>query len=98
MNQERVLKTILAPLVSEKSTILNSLNNQYVFKVVKSATKKEVISSVEMLFGVKVEGVQVMNVKGKSKMFGRRVGKRANWKKAIVRLAQGQMINVSTAE
>jgi large subunit ribosomal protein L23 len=98
MNQEKLLNTLLAPVVSEKATLLGSHNNQYIFKVVKDATKKEIASSIEMLFSVNVLSIQVMNVKGKVKMFGRREGRRVNWKKAIVRLSSGQIINISGLE
>lgn len=98
MNKARLLNILLAPIVSEKTTLLGSHNNQYIFKVVKDATKKEITSSVEMLFGVNVLAIQVMNVKGKVKMFGRKEGRRVNWKKAIVRLSDGQIINISGSE
>ena len=98
MNEARLLNILLAPIVSEKTTLLGSHNNQYIFKVVKDATKKEITSSVEMLFSVNVLSIQVMNVKGKVKMFGRKEGRRVNWKKAIVRLSDGQIINISGSE
>lgn len=98
MNEARLLNILLAPIVSEKTTLLGSHNNQYIFKVVKDATKKEITSSIEMLFGVNVLSTQVMNVKGKVKMFGRKEGRRVNWKKAIVRLSDGQIINISGSE
>ena len=98
MNEARLLNILLAPIVSEKTTLLGSHNNQYIFKVVKDATKKEITSSIEMLFSVNVLSIQVMNVKGKVKMFGRKEGRRVNWKKAIVRLSDGQIINISGSE
>jgi large subunit ribosomal protein L23 len=93
MSKERLLKVLLAPLVSEKSVNAADTGNQFAFKVAKDATKPEIKAAVEMLFEVKVENVQTLNVKGKSKRFGQRMGKRPDWKKAYVRLAEGQDIN-----
>ncbi len=96
MNQNRLLTIILAPVVSEKTTMISAYN-QYAFKVIKNATKREIKSAVEMLFGVNVEKVTTMNVKGKQKNYGRRIGRRSGWKKALVKVAEGQMIDVSTS-
>jgi large subunit ribosomal protein L23 len=93
MSKERLLKVLLAPLVSEKSVNAADTGNQFAFKVAKDATKPEIKAAVEMLFEVNVEKVQVLNVKGKTKRFGQRTGKRSDWKKAYVRLAEGQDIN-----
>jgi len=93
MSKERLLKVLLAPLISEKSVNAADSGNQFAFKVAKDATKPEIKAAVEMLFEVNVEKVQVLNVKGKTKRFGQRMGKRADWKKAYVRLAAGQDIN-----
>jgi large subunit ribosomal protein L23 len=93
MSKERLLKVLLAPLVSEKSVNAADTGNQFAFKVAKDATKPEIKAAVEMLFEVNVEKVQVLNVKGKTKRFGQRMGKRSDWKKAYVRLAEGQDIN-----
>jgi large subunit ribosomal protein L23 len=87
------LKILLAPLISEKSVNAADTGNQFAFKVANDATKPEIKAAVEMLFEVNVEKVQVLNVKGKAKRFGQRMGKRPNWKKAYVRLAAGQDIN-----
>ena len=76
MNQERLMKVLLAPLVSEKSTRLADANRQFVFKVLPDSSKPEVRKAVELMFEVKVEGVQVINCKGKSKRFGRNLGRR----------------------
>ncbi|MNT53681.1 50S ribosomal protein L23 [compost metagenome] len=70
-------------------------NQQVVFRVVANATKPEIKAAVELLFNVKVDGVSTLNVKGKSKRFGRFVGKRKDWKKAYVSLAQGQEIDLT---
>jgi large subunit ribosomal protein L23 len=89
----RDLSVLLAPLVSEKSSRIQE-NNQFVFEVATTATKAEVKSAVESLFNVKVEAVNVVNVKGKSKSFKNRAGRRGNWRKAYVCLAAGQTIDV----
>jgi large subunit ribosomal protein L23 len=96
MNQEKVLKVLLGPVVSEK-TSLGSINNQYVFRVTPDSNKREIRSAVETLFGVKVEAVTTLNVKGKKKMFKGRSGRRVNWKKAVVKVSEGQMIDVSAS-
>ena len=89
---------LLAPTVSEKSTFVGDKNNQVVFRVADNATKPEIKAAVELLFKVKVKGVQVSNVKGKEKKTGRIMGRRRNWKKAYVCLAQGQEINFQATE
>ncbi len=93
MKQERLMKVLLAPHVSEKSTLAAELSNQVVFKVIPGATKLEIKKAVELLFEVKVEGVQVLNVKGKSKRTGRTEGRRNHWRKAYVSLAEGHEID-----
>lgn len=93
MSKERLLKILMAPLISEKSVNAADNGNQFAFKVATDATKPEIKAAVEMLFEVNVEKVQVLNVKGKTKRFGQRLGKRNGWKKAYVRLAEGQDIN-----
>ena len=93
MNQERLLKVILAPHVSEKSTVSAELNNTLVFKVATDADKTEIKSAVEQLFEVEVTGVRTVNVKGKTKRHGMRMGKRKDWKKAYVTLKEGHDID-----
>ncbi len=93
MNQERLMQVLLAPQISEKATFIAEKNEQVVFRVVSTATKPEVKAAVEMLFKVEVESVQIANVKGKTKRFGRSTGKRKGWKKAYVSLKAGQEIN-----
>ena len=93
MNQERLMQVLLAPQISEKATFISEKNEQVVFRVVNTATKPEVKAAVEMLFKVEVESVQIANVKGKTKRFGRSMGKRKGWKKAYVSLKAGQEIN-----
>ena len=92
-NDQRLMQVLLAPTVSEKSTYVGEKHNQVVFRVVQDATKPEIKAAVELLFKVKVKGVQVSNVKGKEKRFGRFMGRRRNWKKAYVSLMPGQEIN-----
>lgn len=89
---------LLAPTVSEKSTFVGDKHNQVVFRVADDATKPEIKAAVELLFKVKVKSVQVSNVKGKEKKTGRIMGRRRNWKKAYVSLAQGQEINFQATE
>jgi len=97
-NQEvKLAKILQAPIVSEKSTNVADDSNQFVFKVEKSATKLQVKKAVELMFGVKVESVRVLNVKGKIKRFGRTLGKRSDWKKAYVKLQSGYNIELTTA-
>ena len=96
MKHERVYRVLLGPHVSEKSTRGAELN-QYTFRVVPNATKPEVRRAVEQLFKVKVENVQVMNVKGKRKRNRFGVSRRNDWKKAMVRLAAGHEIDFQTA-
>jgi len=91
--QERLLQIILAPQVSEKSTFVGEKNDQYIFRVLQDATKPEIKAAVELMFKVQVESVQVANVKGKEKRFGRFMGRRRNWKKAYVSLKDGQAIS-----
>lgn len=94
MNQEKLLKVILSPHISEKSTVAVEDDNQYVFKVASDASKPEIKQAVEMLFNVKVGRVQVLNVKGKTKRFGTREGMRKGWKKAYVTLQEGQELDL----
>ncbi len=89
--QERLLTVIRGPHLSEKSH-LAAESNQVVLKVRTDATKKEIRQAVELLFEVEVDGVTVVNVKGKVKSFGQTRGRRINWKKAYVRLAEGSNI------
>jgi large subunit ribosomal protein L23 len=98
MNQERVFQVLVGPHVSEKAAIVAELNNQYVFKVAIDATKLEVKKAVEQLFKVKVEDVQTLKVKGKVKRNRYGFSKRPSWKKAYVRLEQGQDIDFAVAE
>ena len=87
-------EVIRAPRVSEKTARLQEVSNQYVFEVATTATKADIKVAVEKLFDVKVEAVNVLNVKGKQKAFKSRMGRRADWRKAYVTLAEGQSIDV----
>ena len=93
MNQQRLMQVLLAPQISEKATYVADKHEQVVFRVAPDATKPEVKAAVELLFKVTVESVQIANVKGKKKKFGRFMGARKNWKKAYVCLTAGQEIN-----
>lgn len=98
VNQERLLQVLLAPVVSEKSTYVADKNEQVIFRVASDASKPEIKAAVELLFKVEVDSVQVMNVKGKVKRFGRSMGRRRNWKKAYICLKPGQEINFAAGE
>ena len=90
MNEQKIMSILLEPKVTEKSSMIGELNNQYVFKVSKDATKPEIKKAVELMFdGAEVESVQVTNVKGKRRIFKRSPGQRANWKKAYIKLKSG---------
>ena len=95
---DRLMQVQLAPQVSEKSTFVAEKNEQVVFRVASDATKPEIKAAVELLFKVQVESVQVLNVKGKEKRFGKFMGRRNNWKKAYVSLKPGQEINFQATE
>lgn len=93
MNDQRLYQVILAPHVSEKTSIASEMEGRHTFRVANTATKLEVRKAVEKLFDVSVRSVQIVNVHGKTKRFGQKEGKRSDWKKAIVRLAEGQDID-----
>jgi len=97
-NQERLLTVLLGPHLSEKSTRVGEAHNQVVFRVRRDSTKQEVRRAVEMLFDVKVDGVQIVNIRGKVKRFGQTLGRRQNWKKAYVTLAEGNDIDFLGAD
>ncbi len=96
MNAERVFQILLGPHVSEKAAIVAEQGNQYVFKVALDASKTEIKTSVEKLFNVKVDDVQTLRVKGKTKRTRFGMSKRPSWKKAYVRLEQGQEIDFAS--
>jgi len=98
MNQERLYKVLLGPVISEKAAVLADAANQVVFKVTTDATKAEIKAAVEKLFNVSVEQIRTVNVKGKTKRTRFGMGQRNDWKKAYVRLAEGSDINFEAAE
>ncbi len=97
LEKSKLANVLLAPIVSEKSTNAAENANQFVFKVQKVATKLEIKKAVELMFDVEVDSVQVLNVKGKIKRFGRALGKRSDWKKAYVKLKSGHDIDFASA-
>ena len=92
MSNNRLYQVLLSPRVTEKTTLVGENSNQYVFHVVNDARKSEVKGAVELLFDVNVKSVRIVNVKGKNKSFRMRPGKRSDWKKAYVRVQEGQVI------
>jgi len=95
ITKERMYQCILSPLVTEKATAMSE-NGQYAFRVTLDATKPEIKQAVEGLFGVSVMAVNTLVMKGKTKRFKGRPGQRSDWKKAMVRLAEGQSIDLTT--
>jgi large subunit ribosomal protein L23 len=95
--KERLMNVLLAPHVTEKSSLATQASNQYAFRVRRDATRTEVKQAVELMFEVKVERVQVLNEPGKARRFGNRAGRTQDWKKAYVRLAAGQAIDYENA-
>ncbi len=93
MNQERLMKILLAPHISEKATTVAERHKQFVFHVARDATKPEIKKAVELMFDVKVAGVRVVNLKGKTKRFGTTLGRRKHVKKAYVSLEPGYDID-----
>ncbi|ROR34826.1 50S ribosomal protein L23 [Inmirania thermothiophila] len=93
MNRERLMKILLAPVITEKSTRIADAHRQYAFRVARDATKPEIKRAVETMFEVEVDSVRVVNVHGKRKRFGRTPGRRPDWKKAYVRLREGHEID-----
>ncbi|MCS6890994.1 MAG: 50S ribosomal protein L23 [Rhodovarius sp.] len=95
MSRERMYRTLLSPVITEKATSLSE-KGQFVFRVAMDATKRDIKQAVEGLFGVQVVAVNTIVMKGKSKRFRGRPGQRSDWKKAMVRLAPGQSIDLTT--
>jgi large subunit ribosomal protein L23 len=94
-DEGRLAQVLVAPIVSEKATMIAEKQNQVLFKVLRDATKPEIKAAVELMFKVEVESVQTVNQKGKTKRFGRSVGRRDHVKKAYVSLKAGQELNFS---
>jgi large subunit ribosomal protein L23 len=93
MNKEQLMNVLIAPHVTEKTSFAMQNSNQYTFRVQRKATKTDVKQAVELMFDVKVQGVQVLNEPGKKRRFAGTQGRTQDWKKAYVRLAQGQAID-----
>ncbi|HZP86994.1 MAG TPA: 50S ribosomal protein L23 [Burkholderiales bacterium] len=93
MNRERLMNVLIAPHVTEKTSLAMQNHNQYTFRVRRDATKSDIRQAVELMFDVKVRGVQVVNERGKTRRFGKTLGRTQDWKKAYVSLMQGQAID-----
>jgi len=96
-DEGRLMQVLVAPVVSEKATMVSEKSNVVTFKVLQGATKPEIKAAVELLFKVDVTGVSVVNIKGKTKRFGKTTGRRDNVRKAYVQLKEGQDLNLSGA-
>jgi len=94
-DEGRLMQVLVEPIVSEKATMVAEKSNSVTFKVLQNATKFEIKAAVELMFKVEVKGVSVVNTKGKTKRFGRSVGRRDNIRKAYVTLQPGQELNLS---
>jgi len=94
-DEGRLMQVLVAPIVSEKATLVGEKSNAVTFKVLQDATKLEIKAAVELMFKVEVKGVSVANIKGKTKRFGRSVGRRDNVRKAYVTLKPGQELNLA---
>jgi large subunit ribosomal protein L23 len=93
MNREQLMGVLIAPHVTEKTSLVMQNHNQYTFRVRRDATKPDIKKAVELMFEVKVAAVQVVNEPGKTRRFGRHAGRTQDWKKAYVSLAEGQSID-----
>ena len=94
-DEGRLMAVLVAPIVSEKATMVAEKSNAVTFKVMQDATKPEIKAAVELMFKVEVTGVSVVNIKGKAKRFGRGMGRRSNVRKAYVMLKDGSELNLS---
>ena len=93
-DEGRLMQVLVAPVVSEKATMIAEKSNAVTFKVLQDATKFEIKAAVELMFKVSVTGVSVVNIKGKTKRFGKSIGRRNNVRKAYVTLMPGQELNL----
>jgi large subunit ribosomal protein L23 len=93
MKEERLINVIIRPHLSEKASIGTEKRREYTFEVVKQATKSDVKNAVELFFKVLVQSVRILNVKTKPRRFGQIQGKNKAWKKAYVKLKEGQVID-----
>ena len=94
-DEGRLMQVLVAPIVSEKATMVAEKSNAVTSKVLQDATKFEIKAAVELMFKVEVTGVSVVNIKGKAKRFGRGMGRRSNVRKAYVMLKDGSELNLS---
>mgnify|MGYP001193100492 FL=1 len=94
-DEGRLMNVLIAPIVSEKATMVAEKSNVVTFKVLQDATKHEIMAAVQLMFNVEVKGVSVLNTKGKSKRFGKSMGRRDNVRKAYVMLKPGEEINLA---
>ena len=94
-DEGRLMQVLVAPIVSEKATMVAEQTNAVLFKVLRDASKPEIKAAVEMMFKVEVQGVSVLNQKGKAKRFGKSMGRRDHVRKAYVTLKPGQELNFS---
>ena len=97
MRQIELMNVLESPVISEKSSLSAEKQNRVVFRVKRTATKHQVKRAIELLFKVEVDSVHVLNVKGKTKRFGRTMGTRSDWKKAYIKLKPGFDIDFATA-
>ncbi len=93
-DEGRLMQVLVAPIVSEKATMVAEKSNAVTFKVLQDATKYEIKAAVELMFKVDVQAVAVLNIKGKTKRFGKSIGRRDNLRKAYVTLQAGQELNL----
>jgi large subunit ribosomal protein L23 len=93
VKKEQLMNVLIAPHVTEKTSLAMQNNNQYTFRVKKNATKTDIKAAVELMFEVKVKGVQIVNEPGKARRFGKLQGRTQDWKKAYVSLGEGQAID-----
>ena len=94
-DEGRLMQVLIAPIVSEKATMVAEKSNAVTFKVLQDATKHEIMAAVQLMFKVEVKGVSVLNTKGKAKRFGKSMGRRSSVRKAYVTLKPGQEINLA---
>ncbi len=95
MKKQDLYNVLISPVITEKANMVAEKQEQVVFKVLKSATKKDIKEAFELVFNAKVEKVSVVNVKGKAKKFGRFAGRRADTKKAYINLVKGQNFDLA---
>jgi large subunit ribosomal protein L23 len=93
MNREQLMSVLIAPHVTEKTSLAMQNHNQYTFRVRRDASKTDIRKAIELMFDVKVAGVRVVNEPGKVRRFGRTSGRTQDWKKAYVSLSPGQTID-----